>query len=356
MRTNLAVAIFLLATSALAAPTIDPPPGWKDVTAEGKARNAVIALKGPETSSFVVKRAPSAPLDNPAGVRGYLHDVLGGLRDASRRDYRSNGRVETKVFRNGVTAHMMRAQLAGEDRVILALFSAQGVPHLAVLMSAAPEAMVPSLLGGLRTGKVEGAIQAAGYVRSLDGQLELALGGGLRSRALVDSERAKGFVLAVQGAGSEVIFQKLAEADATKPGEQALIVRELAAASAGVGREKTAEVREAPTAAGPVGVYTWAPAPAGERLTVGYLPWGYWGYQLFGRGPSSDELTVGTLAALKAGPVAVPGLLASTPRIPIRKEFPARKALLGAAAVAAALGSAFLLRWSMRRKNASLHG
>lgn len=352
MRKLLAVATVLLAVSArAAAPTLEPPPGWTDVLAEGKVRNAVIALKGPETSSFIVKRAPSAPLDNPAGVRGYLHDVLGGLRDASRRDYRSSGRVETRAFRNGLTAQMMRAQLAGEERVIIALFGAGGVPHLAVLMSAAPEAMLSSLLGAIQIGRIEGAILSAGFARSLDGQLELALGGGLRSRALLDAERAKGFVLVIQGSGSEVLFLKLSEADATKPGEQAAIVRELTATSASVPRGQTAPMREAPTAAGPVGVYSWAQAAAGDKLAVGYLPWGYWGYQLFGRGPSADELMVGTLAALKAGPVAVPGLLASTPRIPLKKETGGRKLAFGGAAVLAVVA---FLAWSARRKNGRL--
>lgn len=352
MRFPLAVLTLLLAAAAnAAAPTLEAPPGWRDVTSEGKARNAVIALKGPQTSSFIVKRAPSAPLDNPAGVRGYLNDVLGGMRDASRKDYRSSGRVETRVFRNGLTAQLLRAQLNGEDRLVLALFGVGGAAHIAVLTSAAPEAMLPSLLGALKTGKVEGAVQSSGAALSLDGQLELALGGGLRARALVGAEEAKGFVLVIQGAGSEIIFQKLSEADATKPGEQAAIVREMAAASAGVAASQSAPVRSAPTAAGPVAVYSWAQSPDGDKLSVGYLPWGYWGYQLFGRGPGADELMVGTLAALKAGPMAVAGLLASSPLIPIEDEIPLRKLLLGAGAV---LGALVLLGWSLRRKNANL--
>ncbi|MCM2305194.1 MAG: hypothetical protein NDJ72_10855 [Elusimicrobia bacterium] len=355
MRLLPALAPVLLAALAQAAvPVLDPPPGWRDVTAEGKARNAVIALKGPETSSFMVKRAPSAPLDNPAGVRGYLNDVLGGLRDATAQDYRSTGRVETKVFRNGLKAQMIRAQLAGEERIVIALFAAGSAPYLAVLMSAAPEAMLDSLIGALQVGRVEGAVQSRGVARSTDGQLELALGGGLRSRALLDAEAAKGFVLVVQGSGSEILFQKLSEAEATKPGEQAAIVRELTAASAGVPAAQTAPLRNAPTAAGPVGVYSWAPGQGGEKLSVGYLPWGYWGYQLFGRGPAADELLPGALAALKAGPTSVPGLLASTPKIPIEKELPLRKAALGVAAAAAAFGAFLLLRWSLRRKNANL--
>ena len=338
------------------APTIEAPPGWNDVTGGGKARNAVIALKGPLASSFVVKLAPSAPLDNPASVRGYLNDVLGGLREASKIDYRSNGRVETRVFRNGLTAQILRAQLNGMDRLVLAVFEVAGTAHVAVLMSAAPEAMLPSLLGALRIGKVAGAVQTSGVARSLDGQLELDLGGGLRARELLGDEEAKGFVLVIQGAGSEVMFRKLAEADATKPGEQAAIVLEMAATSAGAPSGKAAPVRSAPTAAGPVGVYSWAPVTAGDKLSVGYLPWCYWGYQLYGRGPAADELMVGTLAALKAGPSAVPGMLAASPRIPISEEISSFGLALWGAGAAVVLVAMLFLDWSLRRKNATLPG
>ncbi len=354
MRIALLPLVLFAGLGHAAVPTLEAPPGWSDARSEGKATDAVIALKGPETSSFIVKRAPGAPMDNPAGVRGFLNDILGGMRDASRRDYRSSGRVEIRAFRNGVTAHMLRAQLKGEDRMIVALFSAGGRPYAAVLMSAAPEAMLPSLIGAMSVGKVEGAVQTSGAARSVDGQLELALGGGLRSRALLDAEAAKGFVLVIQGSGSEVIFQKLAEADATKPGEQAAIVRELAAASAGVRGQDATPVAAAPTAAGPVGVYSWAAASNGDKYAAGYLPWGYWGYQLYGRGPAADELLSGTLLALKAGPSAVPGLLASTPMIPIKREIPSRKLALGAVAAALALAAAFLISWSMKAKNAIL--
>lgn len=355
MRNASAVLLLLITTFARgAALTLEAPPGWKDVTSQGKVKNALVALKGPETSSFILKRALSAPLDNPASIRGYLNDVLGGLRSATKLDYRSNGRVETRVFRNGLAVHLLRAQLNGEERLVLGLFGVSGVPHVSVLVSAAPEAMLQSLFGAIQYNAVEGAIQASGAARSLDGQLEVALGGGLRSRALLDAEAVKGFVLVIQGAGSEILFLKLAEADATKPAEQAAIVREMAAASANVAASKASPVKAVTTAAGPVAVYSWAPVAAGEKLSVGYLPWGYWGYQMFGRGPAADELLVGTLVALKAGPSAVPGLLAASPSIPIKEEVPTRTFVLGAVAAAAALGAVVLMSWSRSRKNARL--
>lgn len=354
MRPLLAAVLVLCAGAAAAGPTLEPPPGWADASASGKVKGAEIVLKGPETSSFIVRRAASAPLDNPAGTRGFLRDVLAGMRASMKADYRSSGRVETRTFRNGLTAQLLTATLGGEPRLILALFSSGGVPHLAVLSSAAPEAMLPSLLGAVQTGRIEGAVQTSGAARSSDGQLEISLGGGLRARAPLDTEAAKGFVLVVQGGGSEVLFQKLSEAEATKPAEQAAIARELAAATANA-PGKASPVRAAPTAAGPVGVYSWAASAGGEKYSVGYLPWGYWGYQLFGRGPAADELMLTTLSALRAGPAADARLLKSTPVIPIKNELSLRKYLLPLGAGCGLLG-VILLVWSLRRKNANVGG
>ena len=333
-------------------PVLEAPPGWSDAGAAGKAEGIVIALRGPEKSSFVVKRAPGAPLDNPAGTRGYLQDVLKGVRDASRRDYRTNGRVETRAFANGLSARVLRAQLLAEDRLILGIFEAEGQPYLAVLLSAAPEAMLPSLLGAVELGGTEGSVQSAGTARSPDGQLEIALGGGLRARTLLNAERGKGFVLVIQGAGSEIFFQKISDAESTRPAEQAAIVRALAAASAGVPVRAASLARPAPSAAGPVGVYSWAEVAGepGVRAAAGYLPWGYWGYQMFGRGPSADVLMLSVLAALKAGPGAVTALVSGSPVIPVSGAYAGRRFW----AVSALGLAACLLLWSLRRKNASL--
>jgi|CXWL01.1.fsa_nt_gi hypothetical protein len=333
--------------------TLVPPPGWKDAGAAGASSGAVIALKGPEKSSFVVKRVSAVSFENQASVRGYLRDVLQGMREASHLGYRSNGRVETRTFRNGLSVRLMRAQIKGEDRLALGLFESGGAVYLAVLMSAAPEAMLPSLLGTVDFGAAAGDSPASEFARSLDGQLELAVGGGLTVRALTEMERSKGFVLAVQGSGAEIVFQKLSGAEATKPAEQAAITRELAAAAAGTTAGKAAPVRAAASAAGPVGVYSWAPM-SGEtdmRAAVGYLPWAYWGYQLFGRGPDCDQFLIGVLAALKAGPSAMPALVAGSPRIPIESgPFSGRRiwAMLGAGSVIAFI---FFLSGFYKRKN-----
>jgi hypothetical protein len=52
----------------------------------------------------------------------------------------------------------------------------------------------------------------------------------------------------------------------------------------------------------------------------------------------------------------VPGLLASSPRIPVKEEISSRRLMLGGAAAASALGAVFFVVWSLRRKNANLPG
>ena len=335
--------------------TLAPPPGWVDAGVVGRTAGVIIALKGPEKSSFVIKRVSAVSLDNQAGVRGYLQDVLTGVRDASRLGYRSNGRVETRTFRNGLSARLLRAQLKGEDRLILGLFESGGGAYLAVLMSAACEAMLPSLLGAVDLGADSGEIQSSGAARSLDGQLEIALGGGLSARALLEMERSKGFVLAIQGTGAEVLFQKLSGAEATKPAEQAAITRELAAAAAGTTAGSAAPARPAPSAAGPIGVYSWAPMSGSpnSRAAAGYLPWAYWGYQLFARGPACDQLMIGVLAALKAGPSATPALVAGTPRIPIDRSPLASRQVWAILAAIAVTVIVFLLFGNLKSKSES---
>jgi hypothetical protein len=98
-------------------------------------------------------------------------------------------------------------------------------------------------------------------------------------------------------------------------------------------------------------VWAWAPAAGGEKFAAGYLPWCFWGYQVYARGPSADDLLIGTMAALKAGPSAVPGLVAKTPAIPINQETSSKKMILGIVAAVCAVGAVALLLWSAKRKN-----
>ncbi|MEK7389380.1 MAG: hypothetical protein AAB036_06760 [Elusimicrobiota bacterium] len=341
--------------SASAVLTLESPPGWSDAAIAGKDNGILIALKGPETSSFVVKRAREVALDNPAVVRGYLQDVLKGINKVGQSDYRGDGRVETVTFfRNGLSAHVMRARLRGEERMILGVFEVGTQAHLAVLISAAPGAMLAPLLGAIDLGSGANALRETGTVRSEDAQLEVALGGGLQSRPLLEAELAKGFVLAIRGAGSEILFQKLSNAEATNPQKQSATLRDLAAAAAG--RQAASPLLSAPTAAGPVGVYSWAKVgdDSSQRVVAGYLPWCYWGYQIFGRGSAADDFLVGVLAALKAGPGASPALVAGSPRVPLSRGFEPGLLFWGAIIVAAI--GVILLLWSWRQKNANLGG
>lgn len=346
---SLAAAPAGLAAAPAGSPVaVEPPPGWAVVPSSGRSKAVVATLKGPQSSSFALARATGVATDNPASLRGYLMRVLDGVRAATKRDYRASGRVETRAFRNGVTGHLVAADLGGKPSLIVAVLETGAGPLVATLNSAAPDAMIASLVEGIATGKAAVAIQSAGTARSLDGQLEIALGGGLRARTLGAQERKLGFVLAVQGAGSEVLFMKLAD-DGTKPGDQPSVVRATVSGIAGMDKATVAEPQLAATAAGPRAVYSWGrlSTPPDLRFAAAYLPWGYWGYSVLARGPLADELLVGTLAALKQGPSAVAGILAAGPKIPLRQEPERRYGVWLAAAAAALLGAA---AWAYARK------
>jgi len=296
--------------------TIEAPPGWVEVAGRARISGALITLKGPEASSFVLARADGAPRDSAAGSLAYLTKLLDGIRSGSGADYRSAGTIETRTFRNGISAQLLRATLDGKPRLIVALVDAGGPPLAATLASAAPDAMLTPLFGALRTDAPEGAVRITGVQRSLDDQLEVALGGGLRARALTADERGKNVTLALQGSGSEVLFLKLSEEDAAAK-DQPGLVRATVADAAKIPLDSVSAAKLAPTPAGPAGVYAWAKMPDSPdlRFAAGFLPWQYWGYSLLARGPQADELLVGVLAALKAGPAAVPKLVADTPAI-----------------------------------------
>lgn len=355
-----ALAVLLLpAASGAAGPSvaagIEVPPGWTDVTARAKARGVILALKGPESSSFVLARMPPAALESSAATRAFLARALEQLRAGSKLDFRANGRVETRTLRNGVTLRFLRADLDGAPRLIVAALDAGGPPYLGTLSSAAPDAMIGPLFGGLRLAAAPaGAVRDSGVAVSLDGQFQIALGGGLRSRDLTPEEKRQGAVLSIQGAGSEVVFMKLEDDDAA-PKDQAAIVRATAADAAKAPLDDAAPAARASTPGGPDAVYSWVKVPGSPdlRYAAGFLPWAYWGYSALARGPQADELLVGALAALKRGPSAVPKLVDATPRLEVPESGARRRLALGAAA-AAALLIAVLAFWSRGPKNASL--
>lgn len=348
----LAARVAFAAEGAAPQVSLEPPPGWSDITGKPPVKGVLLALRGPEGSSFAVALMPAAAADSAAATKAYLMRALDGLRSGAKLDYRSDGRVESKTFRNGVTAHFMRAIVDGQPRLFVAAVDAGGPPLLATLSSAAPDAMMGPLLGALRLG-TSGAIRSAGTVQSADAQLQIALGGGLRSRDLTGEERRQGVVLAIQGAGSEVLFLKVENEDAA-PKDQAAIVRATAADAAKVAVDKVSPARRAETPAGPSAVYAWAriSGTPDQRFAAGFLPWQYWGYSVLARGPQADELLAGALAALKQGPSAVDGLVRASPRIEVPEDGARRHVLAAAVAVAGAL--LVLIVWSLSRKNANL--
>lgn len=348
------LALPLAARAATVPLRVTPPPGWVDATPAKKATMLVATLDGPEQASFQLFRVKDIPLDNAGTVRLSLRDALEGIRQSSRRDFQSDGRVERRSFRNGVVAHMLRASLDGKPRLIVVLADAGGETVMGALNSAAPEAMISSLMEALEFPRVEGAIKDKGPAVSSDGQLRLELGGGLRSREPSEAEKRAGYVLIIQGSGSELLFQRIDD-DSTPAAEQAAIVRAAAAQSAGAVAESATPAEEAPTPAGPTGVYSWvrlSDAAAG-RLAVGWLPWGYWGYALAARGPDADGLLSGALAALQKGPSAVDRMVAATPSIPLESNGPDKRVLLAGGA-AGALFLVILALWSRSRKNGTL--
>jgi hypothetical protein len=357
-RPPLAFALLFLACAAFAAEvaspsvTLEPPPGWSDITAGTTVKGVLLALRGPESSSFVIARVAPAAIDSAASTKRYLTRALDGLRAGAHLDYRSDGRVESKSFRNGVTARFLRVTLDDQPRLLVAVLDAGGPPFLGTLASAAPDAMMGPLFGGLQIG-TPGAIKDSGSVESADGQLLIALGGGLRSRELTGQERKKGVVLAIQGAGSEVVFQKVENEDAS-PKDQAAIARATAADAAKVAPDSVSPAKRAATQAGPSAVFAWTKAAEGSdlRFAAGFLPWQYWGYSVTASGPQADELLIGAMAALKRGRSAVPGLVEASPVIEIPEENDRRRVRQAAGGAGAVV--VLLILWSLRRKNANL--
>jgi len=356
-----ALALAVRAALAAAAPapapavSIDPPPGWTDVTGKSRVRGVILSLQGPESSSFLVARMPSSALESAASTRAFLARALDQLSAGAKMDFRANGRVETKILRSGVTLHFLRADLNGAPRLIVAVVDAGGRPLLATLSSAAPDAMMTPLFGALKLGAAAGAVRDSGVAVSLDGQLQIALGGGLRARDLSPDEKRQDVVLAIEGAGSEVLFLKVEDEDAS-PKDQAPIVRAIVADAAKAPLGSVSPARRADTPAGPSAAYAWAKIPGSPdlRFAAGFLPWAYWGYSILGRGPQADELMIGALAALKQGPSAVPKLVGASPRLDIPDDARARRRRLALIAALCGAAGAALIVWSVRRKNANL--
>lgn len=321
-------ALLFLPAAVLAQSLPEPPPGWRDARAAGDSPDILASLKGPETSSFLLKRVPRLDMDNRGVIRALLLDVLAAINRRTGQGFTVSGNVQATTFDNGLTAYHIRADLKGQPRLIIAVSEFGGTPMVAVLMSSVPETMFPSLLGSLKPAAAERA-PAVGNSRavSLDGQLLFALPAGLSSRALTEHEKKLGFVLALRGLSSELMVMKVVD-EGTSAGQQPDIVKNTVLAAGGADPKTLSSLSLYATAPGPDIAYAWVVVrdPGGEtRFAAGYLPWCYWGYSILAKGPKAPELVAAAFETLALGPSAMPRLVAKSPKIPGRRTLRMRK-------------------------------
>ncbi len=325
--------------------TIEAPPGWDDVTASKNSPDLVAALKGPESSSFMLARVAATPLDNRGAIRAFLLDVLTELNNKSGLGFAIKGGVEEVSYDNGATAHIVRAELQGKPRLILAVIELNGAKFLGTLNSAVPDTLLPSIIGSLKDNTGAGARPALSHqAQSLDGQLSFSLPEGLAARTLSEREKKLNFVVAVQGLGSELMIMKLVD-DQTPIKDQPVLVHSTVQAVDGVEGPSVADTALFETPAGPDLVYAWGRLkdPSGaSQFVAGYMPWCYWGYSVLAKGPRALDLMTQTFTALALGPDAQDKLVKQTPEVPLPHEL-RLKSLTGRRRMAAAAGAGVVL-------------
>jgi hypothetical protein len=334
--------------------TVDAPPGWEDVTASKAAPDLVAALKGPESSSFMLARVAATPLDNRGAVRAFLLDVMTELNKKSGLGFAIKGPVEDASYDNGAVIHFIRAELNGKPRLILGVIELDGAKFLGTLNSAVPDTLLPSIVGSLKDASGGSRLPAlTRNARSLDGQLAFSLPEGMAARPLSDREKKLSFVLAIQGLDSELMVMKTAD-DATPLRQQPALVRSAVQAVENVDAASVSDALLLETAAGPDVVYAWGRVrgPEGQsQFAAGYMPWCYWGYSILAKGPRATDLLAAAFATLAVGPDAQPKLVKETPEIPLPRGF--RLKSLGKKRLAAIGGGALLfgvILLSRRRK------
>lgn len=300
---------------------LDPPPGWTDATEGRRSPEVLAALKGPETSSFVLTRIASMPLDNRGVVRALLVDILAALNQKTGLRFTLASNLTTASYANGLTVQYIRADHKGKPRLILALIEYGGATMLATLISAVPDTLLPSILGSLKVGSSPAGLSSR-ETTSLDGQLSFRLPEGVQGRLLSERERRMGFVLAVSGLGSELMVMKLV-GEGTSVKDQPRIVKDTVLTVAGVVPDSLAPLNLYETPAGPELISAWAKvqdASGGGQFLAGYMPWAYWGYSVLAKGPAAAELAEKAFAGLSLGPAALPKLVEKTPRVPLSPE------------------------------------
>ena len=337
--------------------TVEPPPGWTDVSDERAGGDVLISLKGPEASSFVLTRVPRLPLDNRVTVTAFLADVLAALNRKTGLEFTQSSGLQKASYENGPTFLYMKADLKGKPRLVIGLADFGGQTVLGTLISAVPDLLMPAVFGGLRTTLPSSpvAAAAAGPVQSQDGQLQFSLPTGVSARELSDRERKMGFVLALQGLGAEAMILKVVDDDAAPPKEQPQIVRQTVLDAPGVVADSLSGVQLIDTPPGPDLVYAFARVQdaANSRFLAGFMPWGYTGYSILAKGADPEGLIKAAFATLAMGPSALPKVVSATRPIPVSPELRLRLkkknhiALAGAGAALVALLALWAL-WPRR--------
>ncbi len=335
--------------------SVEPPPGWTDVSAGQSKRAVLAALKGPETSSFMLARMKPIDFDNRGEVRAYLVEVVDGINRATGQAFAIATDVKMADYGNGLSAQYVRADLNGKPRLIVAVARLDGVPMVAVLSSAVPETMLPEILGAVKIAAPEEADADASEdsdgprVETEDGQLSLALPSGASLRPLTDLERKQGFMLAVDGWGSELVIMKIV--DDTPVSMEPALVRATVSQMAGVDPGSVTRPAHLDTKARPAMVYSWGRLGESSQFAAGFLPWCYWGYSVLAKGPRAVALLQAVLPGIVGGSAAQPRLVAETPFIPLGRPwwsfFETRR---GKAAGAGIAGLALTLLLLSRRR------
>jgi hypothetical protein len=315
---------------AASAVTLDPPPGWKDVTAAKKDANVLLALKGPELSSFLLSRIPGAALPERAATRALLLDILGGLNSRTGLRYAVTGPMQTATYKNDLTLHYLLAETkspAGDTRVkpklVLGLVDLGDKIGVATLFSTVPETLLPSLIGSIKTaGAVARKLEKASRVQTLDGQLSLSVPAGTSVKPLGKKETADGMVLALIHEGTQLSIIKVSD-PGNNPREEFGVVRDTLLSIDGVDPATISRVGVMPTKAGPSFIHASGvivDGAARKPLIAGFLPWCYWGYSIFVQGPGAAELMKDAVASLDLGTAAVPKLVAATPKPGVARQ------------------------------------
>ncbi len=301
--------------------TIEPPPGWKDVTPSPPRTGVFVVLKGPKTSSFVLTRSSRINLSNRTSVRTLLVDIMVGINKQTGLAFTIRSNLKTKTFSSGIKIHYIQADLDGRPRMVMGLMKVGGLTMLGTLTSAIPDTLFDSIFGSMRASPGFVSSDAWRALRrigtSTDRQMAFNLPEGIGLEELTVKEKKRGFVASIKGLDSELMVVKTNQSTGQKSEEWDLI-QQTVLGMEGVDPASLSDPGIIETAVGTTVLYASAKLPkeGGEsRFIAGIMPWCYWGYTFLARGPSSEDLLRRTLASLKLGPAAVPKLLKATPRL-----------------------------------------